>query len=69
MTGAGTATVGPPSAECSITRDEEGDVKTPAFAKNANVGHPARLNTFRILDGVTVAYLDLTGSGIETVGH
>jgi hypothetical protein len=30
---------------------------------------PKGLDTFRILDERTVAYLDLTGSGIETVAH
>jgi hypothetical protein len=30
---------------------------------------PKGLDTFRILDPGTVAYLDLTGSGIETVAH
>jgi len=30
---------------------------------------PKGLDTFRILDPRTVAYLDLTGSGIETVSH
>jgi hypothetical protein len=30
---------------------------------------PKGLDTFRILDPTTVAYLDLTGSGIETVAH
>lgn len=30
---------------------------------------PKGLDTFRILDGGRVAYLDLTGSGIETVAH
>lgn len=30
---------------------------------------PKGLDTFRILDSRTVAYLDLTGSGIETVAH
>ncbi len=30
---------------------------------------PKGLDTFRILDPTTVAYLDLTGSGIETVSH
>ncbi len=37
------------------------------------VGHlnvsPKGLDTFRILGSRTVAYLDLTGSGIETVAH
>jgi hypothetical protein len=30
---------------------------------------PKGLNTFRVLGPTTVAYLDLTGSGIETVAH
>lgn len=30
---------------------------------------PKGLDTFRVLDGHTVAYLDLTGSGVETVAH
>lgn len=30
---------------------------------------PKGLDTFRILDDHTVAYLDLTGSGIETLAH
>ena len=30
---------------------------------------PKGLDTFRVLDEKTVAYLDLTGSGIETVAH
>lgn len=30
---------------------------------------PKGLDTFRVLDPRTVAYLDLTGSGIETVAH
>src|SRR5690348_15534336 len=30
---------------------------------------PKGLDSFRILDEGTVAYLDLTGSGIETVAH
>jgi len=30
---------------------------------------PKGLDTFRVLDPQTVAYLDLTGSGIETVAH
>ena len=30
---------------------------------------PKGLDTFRILGPKTVAYLDLTGSGIETVAH
>src|SRR6478752_5425325 len=42
-------------------------------APNEPDGHlnvsPKGLDTFRILDPHTVAYLDLTGSGIETVAH
>jgi len=30
---------------------------------------PKGLDTFRILDPTTVAYLDLTGSGVETIAH
>jgi hypothetical protein len=30
---------------------------------------PKGMDTFRILDSRTVAYLDLTGSGIETIAH
>jgi Pyridoxamine 5'-phosphate oxidase len=30
---------------------------------------PKGMDTFRILDPQTVAYLDLTGSGIETIAH
>lgn len=30
---------------------------------------PKGLDTFRVLDEKTVAYLDLTGSGIETIAH
>lgn len=42
-------------------------------APDAGVGHlnisPKGLDTFRILGPRSVAYLDLTGSGIETVAH
>ncbi len=30
---------------------------------------PKGLDSFRILDGHTVAYIDLTGSGVETISH
>src|SRR3954453_20990749 len=30
---------------------------------------PKGLDTFRVLDRHTVAYLDLTGSGVETIAH
>jgi hypothetical protein len=42
-------------------------------APSGTAGHinvsPKGLDAFRILDAKTVAYLDLTGSGIETVAH
>jgi hypothetical protein len=44
-----------------------------ATAPNSDDGHincsPKGLDTFRVLDEHTVAYLDLTGSGIETIAH
>jgi predicted pyridoxine 5'-phosphate oxidase superfamily flavin-nucleotide-binding protein len=44
-----------------------------ATAPSDDDGHvnvsPKGLDTFRVLDPLTVAYLDLTGSGIETVAH
>jgi hypothetical protein len=30
---------------------------------------PKGLDTFRVLDAKTVAYLDMTGSGVETIAH
>src|SRR3954470_4746419 len=44
-----------------------------ATAPSGDGGHvnlsPKGLDTFRILDPGTVAYLDLTGSGAETIAH
>jgi len=44
-----------------------------ATAPTATDGHvnvsPKGYDTFRILDDSTVAYLDLTGSGVETIAH
>jgi hypothetical protein len=44
-----------------------------ATAPSGDDGHvnvsPKGLDTFRILEPTSVAYLDLTGSGIETVSH
>src|SRR5262249_48129387 len=44
-----------------------------ATAPTADDGHincsPKGLDTFRVLDDHTVAYLHLTGSGLETVAH
>lgn len=34
-----------------------------------NVSPKGTAGTFRVLDGRTVGYLDLTGSGVETVAH
>ena len=47
----------------------------PVFfvASAARDGHvnvsPKGYDTFRVLDALTVAYLDLTGSGVETIAH
>jgi len=44
-----------------------------ATAPSGDGGHvnlsPKGLDTFRVLDLATVAYLDLTGSGVETIAH
>jgi len=44
-----------------------------ATAPSGDGGHvnlsPKGLDTFRILDERSVAYLDLTGSGVETISH
>jgi hypothetical protein len=44
-----------------------------ARAPLAREGHvnvsPKGLDTFRVLDAATVAYLDMTGSGVETIAH
>jgi len=45
-------------------------VATAPLAADGHVNlSPKGLDTFRIVDQQTVAYLDLTGSGIETVAH
>jgi hypothetical protein len=45
-------------------------VATAPLAADGHVNlSPKGLDTFRIVDKQTVAYLDLTGSGIETVAH
>jgi hypothetical protein len=45
-------------------------VATAPLAADGHVNvSPKGLDTLRILDAMTVAYLDLTGSGIETVAH
>ncbi len=44
-----------------------------ASAPTATDGHvnlsPKGYDSFRVLDDLTVAYLDLTGSGVETIAH
>jgi hypothetical protein len=44
-----------------------------ASAPSSETGHinlsPKGLDTFRIIDSQTVAYLDLVGSGAETIAH
>jgi len=45
-------------------------VGTAPLAAEGHVNlSPKGLDTFRILDPMTVAYLDLTGSGAETIAH
>ena len=45
-------------------------VATAPLAADGHVNlSPKGLDTFRILDPRTVAYLDLTGSGVETIAH
>jgi predicted pyridoxine 5'-phosphate oxidase superfamily flavin-nucleotide-binding protein len=45
-------------------------VATAPLSRDGHVNlSPKGLNTFRIIDDKTVAYLDLTGSGVETIAH
>ena len=45
-------------------------VATAALAADGHVNmSPKGYDTFRVIDERTVAYLDLTGSGIETIAH
>lgn len=45
-------------------------VATAPLAANGLVNcSPKGLDSFRVIDGNTVAYLDLTGSGVETIAH
>jgi hypothetical protein len=45
-------------------------VATAPLAENGLLNcSPKGMDTFRILDPRTVAYLDLTGSGVETIAH
>lgn len=45
-------------------------VATAPLSRDGHVNlSPKGLDTFRIIDDKTVAYLDLTGSGVETIAH
>jgi hypothetical protein len=45
-------------------------VATAPLDANGHINvSPKGLDTFRVLDDRTVAYLDLTGSGVETIAH
>ena len=45
-------------------------VGSAPLAANGHINvSPKGLNTFRVLSPTTVAYLDMTGSGIETIAH
>ena len=62
-------TITPPVAEW-IERQQMFFVATAPLDPEGHVNvSPKGLDTLRILDSVTVAYLDLTGSGAETVAH
>jgi hypothetical protein len=63
------ASITPPVAEW-IGRQHMFFVATAPLdgAGHVNVS-PKGLDTLRVLDDMTVAYLDLTGSGVETVAH
>jgi hypothetical protein len=53
-----------------ISRQQKFFVATAPLAADGHVNmSPKGLDTLRILDDHTVAYLDLTGSGAETVAH
>ena len=59
----------PPVAEW-IGRQHMFFVATAPLAGDGHVNvSPKGLDTLRVLDDMTVAYLDLTGSGAETVAH
>jgi len=67
--GAVHATITPAVAEW-IGRQQMFTVATAPLAADGRVNvSPKGLDTLRILDGCTVAYLDLTGSGAETIAH
>lgn len=53
-----------------VERQQVFFVATAPLSHEAHINlSPKGLNSFRILDGRTVAFADLVGSGIETVAH
>ncbi len=45
-------------------------VSTAPMSRNGMVNcSPKGLDSFRVLDDHTAVYLDLTGSGVETIAH
>lgn len=53
-----------------IARQHVFFVATAPLAADGHVNlSPKGLDTFRVLGATTVAYLDLTGSGVETIAH
>jgi len=58
------------AAAAWLERQQMFFVATAPLAEDGHVNlSPKGLDTLRILDGRTVAYLDLTGSGAETAAH
>lgn len=59
-----------PALEAWLSAQHMFFVATAPLAADGLVNcSPKGMDTFRVLDGRSVAYLDLTGSGIETVAH
>jgi hypothetical protein len=59
-----------PAIASWITRQQMFTVATAPLAADGRVNvSPKGLDTLRVLDECTVAYLDLTGSGAETIAH
>ncbi len=63
------ASITPPVAAW-IARQQMFTVATAPLTADGHVNvSPKGLDSLRILDPMTVAYLDLTGSGVETIAH
>jgi hypothetical protein len=59
-----------PELEAWIAQQKMFFVATAPLSADGHLNcSPKGSDTFRVLDKHTVAYLDLTGSGIETVSH